>query len=258
VRNRRLVARDALTPPPAKYLRNRNPPTNERRGFLAEIGESGDFDDLGDPLTLNPQSADFPAGLCLSDKLLSSRRPAGLFAPRLYRAANGRPALPAMPSTLPTAFAAAVAAPLRAHCACAAVSSRPARSSPYARRVRRAPVAVAGGDGVKGGGAEGGTEVPRDENGVPKFRYDPASGKDAFGRDPKKETDFWRGAAAEVIQSEVVQAAVKEFEADGGDGYTEEQREYFKFIESLEAGKGGKEGEGESEGTGGDGKDDKH
>lgn len=98
---------------------------------------------------------------------------------------------------------------------------------------------AAGADGGAGGAAH---EVPRGEDGMPKFRFDPESGRDAFGRDPKKETDFWRGAVAEVIGSEAVQEAVRAHEAEGGDGYTDEQREYFAFLKSLDEGKADDEG----------------
>lgn len=61
------------------------------------------------------------------------------------------------------------------------------------------------------------------------------SGKqDAFGRDPKKETEFWMSAAKSVLDSEEVKKAIEDHTADGGDGYTDEQREYLDFIKSLD------------------------
>lgn len=69
---------------------------------------------------------------------------------------------------------------------------------------------------------------------MPKFRFDAESDKDAFGRDPRKETEFWMEAAGEVLRSEVVQDAVKSHEASGGDGLTDEQRAYLEFAKSLE------------------------
>lgn len=73
------------------------------------------------------------------------------------------------------------------------------------------------------------------------FKFDKDSDVDAFGRDPKKETDFWRAAANEVVASDAVLEAVASHEADGGDGLTDEQRAYMEFINSLDEGKESRE-----------------
>lgn len=72
---------------------------------------------------------------------------------------------------------------------------------------------------------------------APSFKFDKDSDVDAFGRDPKKETDFWRAAANEVVASDAVREAVASHEADGGDGLTDEQRAYMEFVKSLDEGK---------------------
>ncbi|CAN8074970.1 unnamed protein product [Agarophyton chilense] len=83
-------------------------------------------------------------------------------------------------------------------------------------------------------------EVPRGEgeqgSQERRFRYkfDPTSDTDAFGRDPRKETEFWMGAAKSVLESSEVQQALAEHAAEGGDGLTDEQREYMEFIKSLD------------------------
>lgn len=92
---------------------------------------------------------------------------------------------------------------------------------------------VMGGEG--GGESEG---KNKEEETRYNHRFDPESETDAFGRDPKKETEFWMGAATDVLKSEEVQAAIAEHAEDGGDGLTEEQRAYMAFIEGLDAGKG--------------------
>ena len=58
--------------------------------------------------------------------------------------------------------------------------------------------------------------------------------QDAFGRDPKKETAFWMGAAKSVLDSDEVKDAIEKHKADGGDGYSDEQRAYMEFIKSLD------------------------
>lgn len=60
--------------------------------------------------------------------------------------------------------------------------------------------------------------------------------QDAFGRDPRKETEFWMGAAKNVLESEQVQEAINNYAADGSDGLTDEQRAYMEFLKSLDEG----------------------
>lgn len=64
--------------------------------------------------------------------------------------------------------------------------------------------------------------------------FDCTHGQDAFGRDPRKETEFWMGAARSVLDSEEVKQAIEEHAADGGDGLTDEQRAYMEFLKSLD------------------------
>ncbi|KAI0566607.1 hypothetical protein FGB62_7g661 [Gracilaria domingensis] len=66
------------------------------------------------------------------------------------------------------------------------------------------------------------------------YRFDPQSETDAFGRDPRKETEFWMDAAKHVLESDEVQQAIADHAAGGGDGLTDEQREYLDFIKSLD------------------------
>lgn len=68
------------------------------------------------------------------------------------------------------------------------------------------------------------------------FKFDPNSETDAFGRDPRKETEFWMGAAKNVLESEQVQEAINNYAADGSDGLTDEQRAYMEFLKSLDEG----------------------
>lgn len=62
-----------------------------------------------------------------------------------------------------------------------------------------------------------------------------------------QETDFWRGTAQELISSDEVQEAVKEFEQGGGEMSEEEKKrqEYLAFIASLDGNK--EEGKGDVE-----------
>ena len=55
-----------------------------------------------------------------------------------------------------------------------------------------------------------------------------------FGRDPKKETEFWMSHAKEVLDSDSVQNAVKEHKDKGNDGYTDQQREYLEFLKQMD------------------------
>lgn len=79
---------------------------------------------------------------------------------------------------------------------------------------------------------QGASEEQREKKFVSKF--DPTSETDAFGRDPRKETEFWMGAARSVLDSEEVKQAIEEHAADGGDGLTDEQRAYMEFLKSLD------------------------
>lgn len=58
--------------------------------------------------------------------------------------------------------------------------------------------------------------------------------QDAFGRDPRKETEFWMGAAKSVLESEDVKQAIADHAEAGGDGLTDDQRAYMEFIKSLD------------------------
>lgn len=58
--------------------------------------------------------------------------------------------------------------------------------------------------------------------------------QDAFGRDPRKETEFWMGTAKSVLESEEVKQAIADHAEKGGDGLTDEQRAYMEFIKSLD------------------------
>jgi hypothetical protein len=72
-----------------------------------------------------------------------------------------------------------------------------------------------------------------EEDGRPHFKFDANSDKDAFGRDPRKETEYWMTAASELLRSEEVRNAQKELAAEGKDGLTEEQRAYLEFAKGL-------------------------
>ncbi|PXF42985.1 hypothetical protein BWQ96_07289 [Gracilariopsis chorda] len=67
-----------------------------------------------------------------------------------------------------------------------------------------------------------------------KHKFDPESDLDAFGRDPRKETEFWMGAAKSVLESEDVKQAIADHAEAGGDGLTDDQRAYMEFIKSLD------------------------
>jgi hypothetical protein len=72
-----------------------------------------------------------------------------------------------------------------------------------------------------------------EEDGRPHFKFDVNSDKDAFGRDPRKETEYWMSAASELLRSEEVRKAQKKLAAEGKDGMTEEQRAYLEFAKGL-------------------------
>lgn len=60
--------------------------------------------------------------------------------------------------------------------------------------------------------------------------------QDAFGRDPRKETQFWMGAAKSLLESDEVKEAIEAHAAEGGngDGLTDEQRAHLEFMKSLD------------------------
>lgn len=86
-----------------------------------------------------------------------------------------------------------------------------------------------GGEG-SGDGKEESTRTGRSR---PWSKFDPDSPTDAFGRDPRKETEFWMDGAREVLASDIVVEALAEYEADGGDGLTDQQRAYLEFANSI-------------------------
>lgn len=67
----------------------------------------------------------------------------------------------------------------------------------------------------------------------PWSKFDPNSSKDAFGRDPRKETEFWMEGAREVLESDIVVEALAEYKPDAADGLTDEQRAYMEFANSI-------------------------
>lgn len=82
--------------------------------------------------------------------------------------------------------------------------------------------------------------------GGPRFKYDPASPTDAFGRDPKKETEAWMSGAREVLDSPEVRDAIEKHKAEPPP-VTAEQQAYLDFIKSLDA-----KAEGAADAGGGD------
>jgi len=77
-----------------------------------------------------------------------------------------------------------------------------------------------------------------------KFKFDPASPTDAFGRDPKKETEAWMSGAREVLDTPAVRDAIEKHKAEPPP-VTAEQQAYLDFIKSLDEPKGGAEGGGD-------------
>jgi hypothetical protein len=82
-------------------------------------------------------------------------------------------------------------------------------------------------------GPEHAESEQEDKEKSPQFKFDPKSEKDAFGRDPRKETEFWMEGAKEVLRSEEVKAAQKSLAAEGNDGLTDEQRAFLEFAKGL-------------------------
>lgn len=60
--------------------------------------------------------------------------------------------------------------------------------------------------------------------------------QDAFGRDPKKETEFWRESARDLLASNEMQDAIAKFTAENPDNLTDEQRAYKEFIRQMDEG----------------------
>lgn len=60
--------------------------------------------------------------------------------------------------------------------------------------------------------------------------------QNAFGRDPKKETDFWRESARDLLASDEMQDAIAKFTAENPDNLTDEQRAYKEFIRQMDEG----------------------
>jgi len=71
-----------------------------------------------------------------------------------------------------------------------------------------------------------------------KYKFDPASPTDAFGRDPKKETEAWMPGAREVLDSPAVRDAIEKHKAEPPP-VSAEQQAYLDFIKSLDEQKGG-------------------
>lgn len=61
--------------------------------------------------------------------------------------------------------------------------------------------------------------------------------KNAFGRDPKKETEFWMQSARDVLASHDVKDAIDKFKVENPDNLTDEQKAYNEFIRKLDEGK---------------------
>ncbi|GAB0494612.1 hypothetical protein MMPV_005906 [Pyropia vietnamensis] len=70
-------------------------------------------------------------------------------------------------------------------------------------------------------------------SGRTRFKYDPDSPTDAFGRDPKKETEAWMSGAREVLDSPEVRDAIEKHKAEPPP-VTPEQQAYLDFIKSLD------------------------
>jgi len=56
---------------------------------------------------------------------------------------------------------------------------------------------------------------------------------DYFGRDPRKETEFWMEHAREVLKSKEVSDAVEAHKKSGKDNLTEEQKAWLEFAKSI-------------------------
>lgn len=56
---------------------------------------------------------------------------------------------------------------------------------------------------------------------------------DYFGRDPRKETEFWMEHAREVLESKEVTEAVEAHKKSGKENLTEEQRAWLEFARSI-------------------------
>lgn len=67
--------------------------------------------------------------------------------------------------------------------------------------------------------------------GGPRFKFDPDSPTDAFGRDPKKETEAWMSVAREVLDSPEVCDAIEKHKAEPPP-VTPEQQAYLDFIKA--------------------------
>ncbi|GJQ11738.1 hypothetical protein GpartN1_g3529.t1 [Galdieria partita] len=56
---------------------------------------------------------------------------------------------------------------------------------------------------------------------------------DYFGRDPRKETEFWMEHAKEVLESKEVADAVEAHKKSGKTNLTEEQKAWLEFAKSI-------------------------
>ncbi|EME30681.1 uncharacterized protein Gasu_19280 [Galdieria sulphuraria] len=56
---------------------------------------------------------------------------------------------------------------------------------------------------------------------------------DYFGRDPRKETEFWMEHAKEVLESKEVADAVEAHKKSGSSNLTEEQKAWLEFARSI-------------------------
>lgn len=59
--------------------------------------------------------------------------------------------------------------------------------------------------------------------------------KDAFGRDPRKETDFWRSSARDLLDSQEVRDAIEEH-TQNPTSVDPEREAYLQFLRDLDAG----------------------